>query len=398
MTRPFDPAPTSLAAVVDPQWLSAMLSHRWPGTDVVGVEIVETLVTQATKVRLSLTFTKSSHPDVPAAVCIKGILVPTQVTGTASVVETRFYRDCATRQPVRVPQCYYAALNQAGDNGVIVMRDEIAAGGQFLSALTPFTPDGARQTLDQLAQLHAAAWLDRSLLEPAWIPRFLDQIGSKPIMPLDRLQGLLDGQKALRLPNHLKDAKRLQSGVAALASQIRDYPAFLVHGDAHAGNIFRDSTGFGLVDWQILQKGDWAQDVAYHLAAVLSPDDRRAHERGLIDYYLDRLAALGGPFPEARRGLETLSCRHALRVFPVGDHPTGGSGDHRSFYLPTGHRRRRPGKFCRSRSLSYACPSVRTPCEVATIDNVILLSIKSDKPTCAFAILPRTAIGSPSRP
>ena len=174
MSRPFDPAPTSLAAVVDPQWISAMLSHRWPGTDVVGVEIVETLVTQATKVRLSLTFTKSSHPDVPAAVCIKGILVPTQVTGTASVVETRFYRDCATRQPVRVPQCYYAALNQAGDNGVIVMRDEIAAGGQFLSALTPFTPDGARQTLDQLAQLHAAAWLRsqpaRTSVDPA-VPR-----------------------------------------------------------------------------------------------------------------------------------------------------------------------------------------------------------------------------------
>ena len=35
-------------------------------------------------------------------------------------------------------------------------------------------------------------------------------------------------------------------------------------------------------------------DVAYHLAAVLTPQDRRAHERALLSDYCIRLKALGG--------------------------------------------------------------------------------------------------------
>ena len=49
-------------------------------------------------------------------------------------------------------------------------------------------------------------------------------------------------------------------------------PQFLVHGDAHAGNIFRTDRGSGLIDWQVLQRGTWAIDVAYHLCAVLPVD------------------------------------------------------------------------------------------------------------------------------
>jgi hypothetical protein len=289
----FDPAPTRLNDVLDPAWLTAMFADRFPGAVVRAVTVVETLVTQATKVRLRLDIEGDCR--APSDICIKGILIPTQVPSTASVVETRFYRDCAARQPVRVPRCVYAALNEAGDNGIIVMHDEIAAGGTFLSALTRFTPGETRQTLDQLAQLHAAAWHYRPLYDLPWVPRFLDQIAVSPIMPLDRLQTLIDGPKGVRLPSAVRDASRLQRGVAALAAQIRTRPACLVHGDAHAGNIYRNAEGFGLVDWQVLQKGEWAQDVAYHLAAVLSLEDRRTHERSLLDHYRDRLAALGGP-------------------------------------------------------------------------------------------------------
>lgn len=81
----------------------------------------------------------------------------------------------------------------------------------------------------------------------------------------------------------------------ALATQVRERPCCLVHGDAHAGNIYQDADGHGFVDWQILQTGEWSQDIAYHLAAVLTPEDRRAHERDLLEHYRDRLKAHGGP-------------------------------------------------------------------------------------------------------
>jgi aminoglycoside phosphotransferase (APT) family kinase protein len=72
-----------------------------------------------------------------------------------------------------------------------------------------------------------------------------------------------------------------------------------VHGDAHAGNIFRDPHGPGLIDWQLLQSGGWALDVAYHIAAVLPVEVVEVEERALLAHYLSEMAALGCAMPDA---------------------------------------------------------------------------------------------------
>ena len=67
----------------------------------------------------------------------------------------------------------------------------------------------------------------------------------------------------------------------------------MIHGDAHAGNIFETSGGPGLIDWQLVQRGVWAADVAYHIGAVLDIDDRRRSEFDLLRHYLTRLSIYG---------------------------------------------------------------------------------------------------------
>ena len=294
MASTFDPAPCQLATVLSPAWLSAMLSTRWPETKVLSVTVVETLVTQATKVRLALAL-DSAPENIPRHICIKGVLSDTGAPGAASIIETRFYKDFAEQLPLRVPHCIYAEFNAAGDNGVIVMADEIHAGSTFLSALTPFSAEEVRGSMEQLALLHAETWQDRPLFAKAGIPRFLDRISEKPIMPIATLQRMVNAEKGAPLPEQVKDAAQLQLGLESYAKQVRERPSCLIHGDAHAGNIYRKDGNYGLVDWQILQKGEWAQDVAYHIASVLSPEDRRKHERELLEHYLRRLKALGGP-------------------------------------------------------------------------------------------------------
>ena len=289
----FDPAPADLDTVRDPAWLTAILSRNWPGVRVREVTTVELLATQATKVRLAL---KLDGADAPTDICIKGVLTATGAPKSASITETRFYRDLAASLPVRTPPLVYAELNEAGDNGVLVMRDVITPGGRFFSALQPCTPEEAQDGLDQLAALHAAAWQGSAAYDTPWIPRFLDMVGSRGIMPIPTLQELLDGPRGVPLAPAMRDAARLQRAMAQLAAQVREAPNCLVHGDAHAGNVYRDvDGGLGLVDWQVLQKGEWAQDVAYHIAAVLTPEARRTHERALLDHYRARLKALGGP-------------------------------------------------------------------------------------------------------
>jgi len=290
----FDPAPSTLGEVLDPAWLEAMLAPNWPGAKVTEVMVVELLATQATKARIRLTI--EGGRDAPSHLCIKGVLTDTGAVPAASIVETLFYREAAASLPVTVPHCIHASLDAGRSRGVIVMQDVIAAGGSFCTALEPFTPEQALDGLEQLARLHAATW-GGSIAQPTpWVVSFLDRISHQPIMPLETLQALLDGTRGARLDPAVRDAARLQRALERLAVEVRAGPSCFVHGDAHAGNVYRRADGeLGLVDWQILQIGNWAQDVAYHLAAVLSPEDRRQHERSLLDDYLARLTAAGGP-------------------------------------------------------------------------------------------------------
>lgn len=291
----FDPAPVSLDTVQSPEWLSAMLAPHWPGAVVRAVEVVEVLATQATKARLKLNV-EGGGEAVPTEICIKGVLTDTGAMPSASIVETLFYREAAAGLPVTVPDCIHASLNADGSRGVIVMRDVIVAGGRFSTALEAFTPDEAADGLDQLARLHIASQPGSAAFGFGWARSFLDQISKQPIIPHDALQALLDGPRGADLVPAVRNAGRLQRGLEALAAEVRAGPLCLVHGDAHAGNIYREADGtLGLVDWQILQKGSWAMDVAYHLAAVLTSDVRRANERALLADYGARIKALGGP-------------------------------------------------------------------------------------------------------
>lgn len=291
----FDSAPEHLETVISPEWLSAMLGQRWPGVQVTAVETVELLATQATKVRLKLDIS-GGGADVPKHICIKGVLTDTGAPPAASIVETLFYREAAADLPVSVPDCIHASLSPDGVRGVVVMRDVIAAGGRFCTALESFTADQAIDGLDQLARLHAVSGPGSTAFDFAWARSFLDMIAARPILPHDTLQDLLDGPRGERLNPAVRSASRLQTAIELLAADVRSRPLCLVHGDAHAGNVYRDAQGaLGLVDWQVLQKGSWAQDVAYHLGAVLTPQDRRESERQLLGEYLVRLKAFGGP-------------------------------------------------------------------------------------------------------
>lgn len=63
----------------------------------------------------------------------------------------------------------------------------------------------------------------------------------------------------------------------------------------HIGNWYRTAAGkMGLCDWQCLSRGHWSRDVAYAIAAALTPDDRRKWERDMLSRYLERFGALTG--------------------------------------------------------------------------------------------------------
>jgi hypothetical protein len=70
-----------------------------------------------------------------------------------------------------------------------------------------------------------------------------------------------------------------------------------VRTDFHGWNILKRATDAGnpgassycVLDWDTLGVGEGIKDPAYLIVFALNPEDRRAHERGLIEWYWECL-------------------------------------------------------------------------------------------------------------
>lgn len=73
-------------------------------------------------------------------------------------------------------------------------------------------------------------------------------------------------------------------------------PQTLLHGDPHIGNTYvTPDCDVGFLDWQMTRRGNWSLDLGYFLQGALTVDERRKHERTLLEEYRN---ALGLPDAE----------------------------------------------------------------------------------------------------
>jgi hypothetical protein len=290
--------PRTLQEATDQEWLTQALEPVSGGAPIESFEVVEVIKTMATKVRFAVRFAGS---DAPRGFCLKGFLdvdAATAKGGATTVREADYYGQLAPLITVRSPTCISSIIDRDGQQGVIIMRDLIQDGARFCSALEAFTVDQAAQSLEQIARLHVRG----ELLERfPWIDNRITQLAHAQYVPQPMLQELLNGPRGAGLPARTRDAGVLIAGMKALAQKDGAEPQTLVHGDAHAGNIYRIGGGSGapgLIDWQLLQRGSWALDVPYHICAVLEVADAEREERRLLSHYLDTVRALGGEAPD----------------------------------------------------------------------------------------------------
>ena len=298
------PLPATLDEALSCQWLGAALAPLTGGAPIQHVERVEVLRTVATKARFIARWNGGE-----AALCLKAFLeIEGGVghSGSTAVAECSYYNEVAAHVDVLAPPLVTAPVDRQANNGVLIMRDVVAAGGKFCSALEPLNADEAAQSLDQLAHLHAGGVL---LPRLSWIGSHVEQFAARAIMPAATLQALLDDPRSAGLPPAIVNAERLLAGLSALAAYDAGLPRTLIHGDCHAGNLYRLDGKFGLIDWQLLQKGSWALDVVYHIAAVLPVDVAEREERRLLDDYLARARSYGAPVPQGEEAwLQYRTC------------------------------------------------------------------------------------------
>jgi len=279
--------PTTVEALLDVAWLSRALGLH-ADERIVRSEVVDSSQTLAQKVRFEVE-TESDGTRTTRALCAKAHLDGSP--GTDLITEAHFYRELAPHVDVRMPTPHYAAVDDAADQAIIIMDDVVALGGRFLNAHTPYALDTARDTLGQLALLHAETWGPPPFADHDWLaPRIADLVGR---FPPELLQSLLDDGRAPDVAPELRDAVAVTEATRRVGE--RDATC-VIHGDTQSGNAYLDRDGRACwLDWQIAQRGRWSTDVAYHLSTVLDIETRRAHERELLEHYLGALEAAGGP-------------------------------------------------------------------------------------------------------
>lgn len=281
--------PRTLDEVLDAEWLALALDDLRDGDRIVGVEQIGESQTLAQKIRFEVTVERDGARET-RPYCAKAHLDGSPNTLTS---EAHFYGEVAPTLDIRAPRAYYAAVDDAVGQAIIIMDDVVAQGGTFLSAHSPYSLDTARDSLGQLARLHAATWGCKGVDDFDWLaPRVASMAD---VFPEDLLQSLLDDGRGPDIAPELRSGTNVAEAMRRTGAH---EVTCVIHGDTHSGNSYLDANGRACwLDWQCVQRGNWATDVSYHLATVLDIGDRRAYEADLLRHYLEQLASLGAPAP-----------------------------------------------------------------------------------------------------
>jgi hypothetical protein len=281
-----------------PEWLTAAL--RSGGLDVTVTAVEHRPVgtgQMAESHRLGLTYDGDAQGPATVVAKVPAAGPESRAAGAAGgyANEVGFYRDIADTVTIRVPGCHYAALGEDPGEFVLLLED-LAPGAQG-DQLQGCSIDQARAAVETLAGLHGPRWCDPTLFDIDWIQRvdpetalFLGAIMQSSA------EGFVDRYRDRMMDD---DVEMVRAFAAATEDWVaaRSERFGLVHGDYRLDNLLFATAEGGspaaAVDWQTLGIGLPGRDLAYFLGNGLLPDDRRAHERHLVETYHRTLVATG---------------------------------------------------------------------------------------------------------
>jgi hypothetical protein len=253
----------------------------------------------ADSVRFALAY-DVQEPGAPASVVVK--LAAADDTSRATGValgsyqtEVRFYQQVAPTVDISVPRCHFAEVDARTGWFTLVLEDMAPAvqGDQLAGC----SVDEAALALQQLANLHAPRWGDRTLADLPWLHRSTPErvkLGAEMIAGL--LHGFI-GRYADQLDRELIClGERLIPKIEGWMTD-QPQPWTVQHGDYRLDNMLFGGLDsrcpLAVVDWQTATYGPPLVDASYFLGAGLVEKDRRTHEQALLREYHHALTAAG---------------------------------------------------------------------------------------------------------
>jgi phosphotransferase family enzyme len=295
------PIPISPAGLTT-DWLTRVLCQR--GTRVTAVRVVSSSVGTTTRLTLELTYDDAAiGAGLPARVFVKHTdrLGQRLMLGLGGLTpgEPCFYAHVRPILKIEAPRSYFGSLDESSWRSILVLEDVVdTRGASFWRPDHRVTLERMKDLLGTMAGWHGLLWESPRLASWRWLRTTADLMGV-----IDALLGLADRtpagarRAAAVIPPALHGRRRdLRAGLRTSMALASQGPRTYLHGDLHAANTYVTRDGsVGICDWQVGLQGSWAHDYAYLMATALEVEDRRAWERELLAFYLERLEAGGGP-------------------------------------------------------------------------------------------------------
>ncbi len=240
--------------------------------------------------------------DVPSTVVVKLPALAEEAVFTSTVLrmyirEVKFFDELAHKSPIRVPGCYFTAVDEETSQFVVVMED--MADVRVVDQTIGMDIADARRAVDELAAWHARFWGRSQALVDSGVAV---SIGD-PVYPAVLPTVFAEGWEKLTAnadvpPEILEVGPRWIDAMPKLLGELASEPTTILHGDYRADNIlFADDGSVVLLDFQLTGHGNASYDLAYFITQSLLVDTASEHERALFDRWVSAL--VDGGVPEA---------------------------------------------------------------------------------------------------
>ncbi|KAK6833289.1 hypothetical protein PG987_007983 [Apiospora arundinis] len=277
---------------ITPEWLGSKLKQK-----VKSIENTRNVWGTASKLFYKITYEdEGDGSERPTDICIKGVFDPKMIAAqpwTVSLAqrEAEFFSQIAPHVDHMIfPKGWWSGVSET--QGIAIMNDLTKEGCTFAAEVASYPVEKVMNGVEQLAGLHAKYW-GQSQDDHPWIWNNYDPAMTFMVRSWDDVVRLPGRPK---LPAYLMDGKRCNEAVDRYYGERNPRFRTLLHGDTHIGNIYFTATGeIGFLDWSAFHFGSCFHDIVYHMTAMLSIEDRRAHEMEILDHYLETLHKLGGP-------------------------------------------------------------------------------------------------------
>jgi thiamine kinase-like enzyme len=322
-----------VATDVTPELINRIIASLQPDVKVDEVNILDAhvfglnpnVVSSANRMRMTVRYvsTGSAGGSLPRDLLLKVARNDVKI-GPIYANETRLYTRILPDVTIEKPLCLGAVYDPDTQGYALILGNLVAAGARFPNVRDDVSEEHITALVDTLAKLHAAYWESpRFTTDLAWVENHVDS-------PLARFMTYVSSTGATQEAENeqfkrelIEDLgttpEELIRGTQAVQAHQATLARTLCHGDAHIGNTYIHPDGrVGLCDWQLTSRGHCMHDINYMITTALSIDQRRAMERDLLTFYLERLRAYGVNAPPPFETIWTEYRRAVIWGFWVG--------------------------------------------------------------------------------